>query len=158
MGKETIPELTIEGLQAQNEKLTAKVAELNASLKEEKKANAELTTKVAELNSSLENGACVNAELSAKVDELTDSLTAQEVVVTELMAKLQTTEHALETGEVIVESGGQQYKVIGKNLPTLSQAGTIGAKSIPSQDAAKYPEVIAELIAIGSGFLQPVTD
>lgn len=121
-----------------------------------KNSQAEVT--VEELQEQNAKLATTNAELSDKVAEQAELLAAQEKMITELMDKLQSTEHALETGEVIVESGGQKYKVIGKHLPTLSQAGTIGAKSIPAQEAAKHPEVIAELIAIGSGFLQPLTD
>jgi hypothetical protein len=99
-----------------------------------------------------------NAELENKLAYQAEQIASAEKLITELMDKLQSTEHALVTGEVIVESGGQKYKVIGKHLPTLSQASNIGAKSIPAQDAAQHPEVIAELIAIGSGFLQPLTD
>lgn len=90
------------------------------------------------------------------VEELQQTIATQEALIAELEAKLAGAEKTIETGFVTVKSGESEYKVLTPFVPALSQAQTVGATKIAAAELHKHPEVIAELIAIGSGILQPL--
>ena len=126
-----------------------------------KESNKNQTTAPATIEEALiviANLEQANSTAENTIAELTEKLSTSEAMVSELLDNAAVLEGRIATGKIKVKVGEQEYEVIPKFLPTLSQAAVIGTTTIPAGDAHKHPEVLAELIAKGSGFLKLVTE
>jgi len=124
--------------------------------KEEVSTKTPLT--IEELQAAVEQAESALVEANEHIANLEEKLASSEALVTEMEQSLASAEVRAKTGKNLIKHEDVTYEVIGKYLPSLSMASELGKTTINAVDIEKYPQIINDLIAMKSGFLQVVID